>query len=65
MSEKKRRLVAYHEAGHAILGALMNDMDVVVYSLLDDGDDKNSKLCLGAVQEDGHASPSSAQVSEL
>merc|ERR550525_1783693 len=29
MSEKKRRLVAYHEAGHAILGALMNDFDVV------------------------------------
>jgi len=29
MSEKKRRLVAYHEAGHAILGVLMNDFDVV------------------------------------
>ena len=29
MSEQKRRLVAYHEAGHAILGALMNDYDVV------------------------------------
>lgn len=29
MSEKKRELVAYHEAGHAILGALMNDFDVV------------------------------------
>jgi cell division protease FtsH len=29
MSEKKRRLVAYHEAGHAILGALMNDYDLV------------------------------------
>merc|ERR1712107_572481 len=29
MTEKKRRLVAYHEAGHAILGALMNDFDVV------------------------------------
>merc|ERR1712060_687776 len=29
MSEKKRKLVAYHEAGHAILGALMNDYDVV------------------------------------
>merc|ERR1719502_324141 len=29
MSEKKRRLVAYHEAGHAILGALMKDFDVV------------------------------------
>merc|ERR1719245_2127944 len=29
MSEKKRRLVAYHEAGHAILGALMSDFDVV------------------------------------
>jgi len=29
MSEKKRKLVAYHEAGHAILGALMNDFDVV------------------------------------
>eukprot|EP00435_Cladocopium_sp_Y103_P005934 s262_g1.t3 len=26
MSEQKRKLVAYHEAGHAILGALMNDM---------------------------------------
>ena len=29
MSEQKKRLVAYHEAGHAILGALMNDYDVV------------------------------------
>merc|ERR1712078_246604 len=29
MSEKKRKLVAYHEAGHAILGALMNDYDIV------------------------------------
>ncbi|CAJ1338985.1 unnamed protein product [Effrenium voratum] len=29
MSEKKKKLVAYHEAGHAILGALMNDYDVV------------------------------------
>lgn len=29
MSEKKRKLVAYHEAGHAILGALMNDYDMV------------------------------------
>mmetsp|Transcript_2532 Transcript_2532/g.6017 ORF Transcript_2532/g.6017 Transcript_2532/m.6017 type:complete len:544 (+) Transcript_2532:887-2518(+) len=29
MSEKKRKLVAYHEAGHAILGALMSDFDVV------------------------------------
>merc|ERR1719222_688808 len=29
MSEKKKALVAYHEAGHAILGALMNDFDVV------------------------------------
>merc|ERR1719476_23160 len=29
MSEKKRRLVAYHEAGHAVLGALMNDFDIV------------------------------------
>jgi len=29
MSEKKRKLVAYHEAGHAVLGALMNDFDVV------------------------------------
>merc|ERR1719204_799829 len=28
MSEKKRKLVAYHEAGHAILGALMTDYDV-------------------------------------
>eukprot|EP00435_Cladocopium_sp_Y103_P015775 s5469_g3.t2 len=29
MSEQKRKLVAYHEAGHAILGALMNDYDMV------------------------------------
>jgi len=29
MSDKKRKLVAYHEAGHAVLGALMNDFDVV------------------------------------
>merc|ERR1712032_1726962 len=29
MTEKKRKLVAYHEAGHAILGALMDDFDVV------------------------------------
>ncbi|CAJ1355419.1 unnamed protein product, partial [Effrenium voratum] len=29
MSEKKQRLVAYREAGHAILNALMNDNDVV------------------------------------
>jgi len=29
MSEQKKKLVAYHEAGHAILGALMNDYDVV------------------------------------
>jgi len=29
MSPKKRKLVAYHEAGHAVLGALMNDYDVV------------------------------------
>merc|ERR1719262_2070526 len=29
MSEKKKKLVAYHEAGHAILGALMNDYDLV------------------------------------
>jgi cell division protease FtsH len=29
MSEKKKKLVAYHESGHAILGALMNDYDVV------------------------------------
>jgi len=29
MSEKKKKLVAYHEAGHAILGALMNDYDIV------------------------------------
>jgi len=28
MSEKKRRLVAYREAGHAVLGALMSDFDV-------------------------------------
>ena len=29
MSEKKKKLVAYHEAGHAILGAMMNDFDIV------------------------------------
>jgi len=29
MSQKKRNLVAYHEAGHALLGAMMNDFDVV------------------------------------
>jgi len=29
MTEKKRKLVAYHEAGHAILGALMSDFDIV------------------------------------
>ncbi|CAE7208493.1 ftsH [Symbiodinium natans] len=29
MSDQKKKLVAYHEAGHAILGALMNDYDVV------------------------------------
>merc|ERR1719327_2295661 len=29
MSEAKKKLVAYHEAGHAVLGALMNDYDVV------------------------------------
>merc|ERR1719262_1817520 len=29
MSDQKKQLVAYHEAGHAILGALMNDYDVV------------------------------------
>jgi len=29
MSEKKKQLVAYHEAGHALLGALMNDFDIV------------------------------------
>jgi len=29
MTEKKKKLVAYHEAGHAIVGALMNDYDVV------------------------------------
>jgi len=29
MSDRKKKLVAYHEAGHAILGALMNDYDVV------------------------------------
>merc|ERR1719428_1182778 len=29
MSSYKRKLVAYHEAGHAILGALMKDFDVV------------------------------------
>jgi cell division protease FtsH len=29
MSEKKRKLVAYHEAGHAIVGALLPDYDPV------------------------------------
>merc|ERR1711933_88421 len=29
MNEKKKKLVAYHESGHAIMGALMNDFDVV------------------------------------
>merc|ERR1719262_1828959 len=29
MTDKKKQLVAYHEAGHAILGALMDDYDVV------------------------------------
>merc|ERR1719327_1885909 len=29
MTEAKQKLVAYHEAGHAILGALMSDFDVV------------------------------------
>merc|ERR1719183_1453115 len=29
MTKKKQKLVAYHESGHAILGALMNDYDVV------------------------------------
>lgn len=29
MSDKKRRLVAYHEAGHAVVGALMPDYDPV------------------------------------
>ena len=29
MSEKKKRLVAYHEAGHALVGALMPDYDAV------------------------------------
>ena len=29
MSEKKKRLVAYHEAGHAIVGALMPEYDPV------------------------------------
>merc|ERR1712224_33373 len=29
MSEEKRKLVAYHEAGHAIVGALMPDYDSV------------------------------------
>ncbi len=29
MSEKKRKLVAYHEAGHAIVGALMPEYDPV------------------------------------
>jgi cell division protease FtsH len=29
MSDKKRKLVAYHEAGHAIVGALMPEYDPV------------------------------------
>ena len=29
MSEKKRKLVAYHEAGHALVGALMPEYDPV------------------------------------
>ncbi len=29
MSEKRKRLVAYHEAGHALVGALMPDYDAV------------------------------------
>ena len=29
MSEKKKKLVAYHEAGHALVGALMPDYDAV------------------------------------
>ena len=29
MSEKRKRLVAYHEAGHAVVGALMPDYDPV------------------------------------
>jgi hypothetical protein len=43
----------------------LNDMDVVVYSLLNDGDGgERSKLCLGAVQEDGVLSPLSAWTEE-
>ena len=29
MSEKRKELVAYHEAGHALVGALMPDYDPV------------------------------------
>merc|ERR1712113_1367806 len=29
MSEKRKRLVAYHESGHALVGALMPDYDPV------------------------------------
>ena len=29
MSERRKRLVAYHEAGHALIGALMQDYDPV------------------------------------
>jgi cell division protease FtsH len=29
MSDKKRKLVAYHEAGHALVGALMPEYDPV------------------------------------
>ena len=45
----------------------LNDMDVVVYSLArdrDDGDDENSNLFLGALQENGVLSPLSAWTDE-
>lgn len=29
MTEKKKKLVAYHEAGHALVGALMPEYDFV------------------------------------
>eukprot|EP00534_Pseudo-nitzschia_fraudulenta_P007484 CAMPEP_0201149110 /NCGR_PEP_ID=MMETSP0851-20130426/10497_1 /ASSEMBLY_ACC=CAM_ASM_000631 /TAXON_ID=183588 /ORGANISM="Pseudo-nitzschia fraudulenta, Strain WWA7" /LENGTH=153 /DNA_ID=CAMNT_0047425457 /DNA_START=295 /DNA_END=756 /DNA_ORIENTATION=+ len=40
----------------------LNDMDVVVYSLFDDDDEK--KIYLGALQEDGVLSPLSAWTDE-
>ena len=42
----------------------LNDMDVVVYSLLDDDENNDNKLYLGAVQDDGGLSPLSAWTDE-